>query len=625
MLKDPKESVETTRFSTTRDAYLETIAVTGTNNYNINVIDTPGIFEVRTKEEGSRSNQELLGMAWNLLENSVTSLNAILLVFKYGRITQEDLEAVKVLKDFLNGTFPHNVVVIITGVERLTSSPQRLSSILNEMGAEALQTLSEFCEKRFLFMGATPADMVEWLSKEKIEKLHNGIISMRQYFIDQIVTLPACQLPEELLVLYNETLQGLRKNLHQLNNVQNNPEFDNKKINLQKMIADKLIQEQKEKADNRKKERVKPPNEDEKNEVKSLAEKKGREITLKISEERKNLGLPEREITATEEGSGTPKIITWKLEEDVKKFSTLSENIYQIQTAIQRNILIIGKTGVGKSTLLKFLDSPISISTNTTGYAQTENPEYKTRLLLDRNKNLAYNFNIIDTPGLFEVRETNEKKRATIEILDMIEKCLQKSMTSIHAVFIVYRYDQSCTREDLDAFEILKNFLTDLVPNMGMILTHAEQIDETKEQKTIDDITKSPQESVLRACQQRVYFTGILDEDDMDWYEKSVIEKLHNRARFRHNKLINDIIYTFKEAKSLPKEVIKLHMSALDNLKEKMHQQGTSSQSTTQSVNTSTTQPVNKSTTQPVNKSTTQPVNKSTTQPVNKTGFCVVS
>jgi len=151
----------------------------------------------------------------------------------------------------------------------------------------------------------------------------------------------------------------------------------------------------------------------------------------------------------------------------------------------------------------------------------------------------------------------------------MIEKCLQKSMTSIHAVFIVYRYDQSCTREDLDAFEILKTFLADLVPNMGLILTHAEQIDETKEKKTIDDITKSPQESVLRACQQRVYFTGILDEDDMDWYEKSVIEKLHNRARFRHNKLINDIIYTFKEAKSLPKEIIKLHISALEHLKKK--------------------------------------------------------
>jgi hypothetical protein len=154
----------------------------------------------------------------------------------------------------------------------------------------------------------------------------------------------------------------------------------------------------------------------------------------------------------------------------------------------------------------------------------------------------------------------------------MIEKCLKQSMTNVHAVFVVYRYDRGCTTEDLKAFDVLVDFLKDLVPNMGLILTHAEEIDEDKEQKTIEEIANSPQKNVLHACKDRVYFTGLLDADALEWYDESKIEELKNRAKSRHNRLINDIINAFTEEKQLPNEIIKLHEQALKNLKEKMMQ-----------------------------------------------------
>jgi len=383
ILQNPKESVVTTRFSQTREAYLRSLAVMGSkSNFVLNIIDTPGLFEVRSENETSRSNDELLNLAWKCLEKSVTKLHAIVVVYRYGRITQEDLNAIRVLKGFLQDSFPHNVIVAITGVEKLIQTPERLKNILSEMGSDAMKELSEFCENRFLFMGASSEDMVSWLSQDKLEKLHNGIISLRQYFIDHIISLPECYLPAVLIECYNEKLKELRKQITESRNI---PEMKYDEDRNKQILKTK--------------------------EEISAALRKGKK-KKQTKDNFDHLHIAKDIIQST-----------WNLQGDVQKFSNLPEEIYKVIPAKQKNILIIGKSGAGKSTLIKFLENPRHVTNINGGFAATEFPTNYSRLLLvdDLNGSEAYNFHFIDTPGLFEVRHKSEEQRANSEILDMIE------------------------------------------------------------------------------------------------------------------------------------------------------------------------------------------------------------
>jgi len=246
------------------------------------------------------------------------------------------------------------------------------------------------------------------------------------------------------------------------------------------------------------------------------------------------------------------------------------KSIYEVMPAIQKNILIIGKSGVGKSTLVKFFDDPTHTAISVQEYAQTEKPISFSRLFLQEGN--AYTFTFFDTPGLFEVRGEKEKNRATSELLDMIETCLKKSITSLDAVFIVYSSESTFTTADLKSFQILKQFLSDLTPNMALILTKSHKLDnEEQEQQVIEAIKKSPYaKEILETCNNRVYFTGVVDEDEAYWFNPQTSVTMKKLAVQRQQILINAIANKFSTPISLPNDIVKLHTQAIMELKTKI-------------------------------------------------------
>jgi len=150
-------------------------------------------------------------------------------------------------------------------------------------------------------------------------------------------------------------------------------------------------------------------------------------------------------------------------------------------------------------------------------------------------------------------------------------KCLKKSITQVDVIFIVYSYTQGTSPEDIAAVKVLKLFLEELSVNMALIITHAELISSEKEKGVIEEMSKSDTKELLELCQNRVYFTGILDEDQKDWFGNDEIVEINRVSCFRHKHLISQIINenVFKAPGSLPSDIVNLHSQALINLRER--------------------------------------------------------
>jgi len=97
-------------FAGTKDSTYASLVfhnVTG-KTYSINVIDTPGLFEVRSSIDGpKRSNEEILTNISIRVREEVTCLSAVFLMFPLTTVlNSEDLQTLEVIKEYL-GTSDH--------------------------------------------------------------------------------------------------------------------------------------------------------------------------------------------------------------------------------------------------------------------------------------------------------------------------------------------------------------------------------------------------------------------------------------------------------------------------------------------------------------------------------------
>ena len=132
LLKDPTaQPKDLTLKSETKDATLDS-SFLHENNIVLNILDTPGLFERAGVDENPRDNESILSTIKICVEREVTQFHVICFCASItDGINKEDIEAIKLLRNFLGEEIAENSCLIVTRCE--SKSEQQRDRIQQEL------------------------------------------------------------------------------------------------------------------------------------------------------------------------------------------------------------------------------------------------------------------------------------------------------------------------------------------------------------------------------------------------------------------------------------------------------------------------------------------------------------
>jgi len=207
------------------------------------------------------------------------------------------------------------------------------------------------------------------------------------------------------------------------------------------------------------------------------------------------------------------------------------------------NVLLVGRTRVGKSTLASTLADPLSKNlfeknTKWSSFSHTINASSQVFMVKDADDNFHL-VNIIDTPGFFEQKAKKEESRSNDEIADNIQKAI--SNKKISDTFLVVSAT-SLRPEDINSIPlingILKNHTQDRNPNVKIILSHAEIYTKPTLDKLVLEYKKMTTEKNLDINNESIFFTGTIFGTE---YSFEDLLKICNRVTSFRNSLLKEI------------------------------------------------------------------------------------
>jgi len=230
----------------------------------------------------------------------------------------------------------------------------------------------------------------------------------------------------------------------------------------------------------------------------------------------------------------------------VKDATTLpfpdTDQVFSATTASQRNVVFLGKSGVGKTTCFEVLkDASYCTPRGHSLIASTVLETVYTPLVVHNAQGKSYSINVIDTPGLFATG-----KRSNEEVLQSITNCIRGSVTSLSAVFIVFPFTSVLNQEDLQALKSIQEFLgdSDIVKSKVFLLFsradsfQLENLGDRLNEFLESDISKE----FLDFCRGGIYFTGAISGESVLEYGEMYATKVKRKVVCLRQCLIDAIL-----------------------------------------------------------------------------------
>jgi len=213
--------------------------------------------------------------------------------------------------------------------------------------------------------------------------------------------------------------------------------------------------------------------------------------------------------------------------QEVQRFMALmaeTNHHIRLKEAMNRNIIFVGKTRSGKSTALNVLKNPFKFINMTSLFSDTVHAaiNHFTVEFDVGDGPTNFNINIIDTPGLFEVRDEGES-RDNDALEDIVLKCMNSEITKINSIFFVVAYGgQGINPQDIDALEAFIRLFDGAQSHVHVLLTKCEKLNGEDKRKIEDEFRKYPKmKNLLELINPKMYFIGAVEKAD---YEKGFID-----------------------------------------------------------------------------------------------------
>jgi GTP-binding protein EngB required for normal cell division len=196
-----------------------------------------------------------------------------------------------------------------------------------------------------------------------------------------------------------------------------------------------------------------------------------------------------------------------------------------------KNILLIGRTRTGKSTIKSLLVNPANVPNDMTLKSGTRDPQFQAFHLQKDDVIL----NIIDTPGLFEHSNNEIDIRDNDMILKTIGFCINMEIAKFHAICFVVSLTAGINQEDIMALELLIDYFgPEASNNSCLIITHCETTGETQRNKLKKELMEDSHfKKVAPFFKLGVFFSGSLNRDDCDRGLESVYHQYNAVSVYR--------------------------------------------------------------------------------------------
>jgi len=247
------------------------------------------------------------------------------------------------------------------------------------------------------------------------------------------------------------------------------------------------------------------------------------------------------------------------------------------------NVLLVGRSQTGKSTIVETLRNPQK-GTSSTGFSDTKDPACNHLILADNSNKMTYQLNIIDTPGLKEVRQ-KERSRTDEELLRLASKCLEENITSLNVVCFVPRAGET-HRLDTDVFSEIKGYLGDAYSKISMmVLTHCDEYsDKQLKQFELDIRTHEISRPYFEYCSLGIANFGAIDTKKLESHDEDIRKiivpsKLKRIEIMRGNflkKIIScaDDVLNISQLEEISKESAKVRKKAIKDGIDKEKEKG---------------------------------------------------
>lgn len=204
---------------------------------------------------------------------------------------------------------------------------------------------------------------------------------------------------------------------------------------------------------------------------------------------------------------------------------------YHITRAEQRNIMLIGRTRTGKSTIKSLLVDPTVVPSDLTLKSDTRDPIFESFHIND-NKMIL---NIIDTPGLFEHSSTEVDVRDNQAIMRTIEICANRELTKFHAICFCVAITTGINKEDITSLKLLAQFLGDEISrNSCLIITRCESKNKAQHAKMRAELMEDVYfKEIEHFFKLGVFFSGSLNPDDYEQANDSLYQQFFTICDYR--------------------------------------------------------------------------------------------
>jgi len=184
---------------------------------------------------------------------------------------------------------------------------------------------------------------------------------------------------------------------------------------------------------------------------------------------------------------------------------------YELAVATQLNFLIIGRSSSGKTTFVNNLQKRYGVTKENIQISDTLVAE--THHFSVRIAQKYYSISIIDTPGLFEMREKQEQIRSDQQLMQIAIDCVKNNFTQLNGVLVTHSFSDMISPENLKVFEILnKELKAKLRERTVLLVTHSENANDDEREKYKKDLLVPDKFKLIRDLfGDRILFTGGLN------------------------------------------------------------------------------------------------------------------